>query len=185
MDVFEVIDTLTLYGADIAALSALTCVIVQALKRTLLKKCQKKVLTFVPFVAGTILYALFAALSNMDVSFVFENLPLIWERGFEIGALSTLVYVCYEQFIRREQQTGAAEGVIRTLIEGYVPAESVAAAAKSVAEAIERDVTGDGAKKAAEILNAAKAEGVGERDINLLARLIIETLARLNAGGTA
>ena len=38
MDVFEVFDALTLYGADIAALSVLTCAVVQILKRNILKK---------------------------------------------------------------------------------------------------------------------------------------------------
>ena len=185
MDIFSIIDTLTLYGVDIASISVLTCVIVQVLKRTVLKNCQKKVLTFLPFVLGTLFYAVFAAATNLSLSYLVSELPQVCERGFTIGSLSTVIYVWYEQFIRANETTSATEGVIATLIEGYVPANSVAAAAKSVAEAIERDVTGDGAKRAAEILNAAKAEGVSERDINLLARLIIETLARLNAGGTA
>ena len=42
MDIFDIIDTLSGYGADIAIFSALTCAAVQILKRTLLKNCQKK-----------------------------------------------------------------------------------------------------------------------------------------------
>ncbi len=74
----------------------------------------------------------------------------------------------------------ATESVIATLIEGYVPAEGVEEVAAEIASAIERDVCGDGAKKAAEIL-AARSSDVSEADVKLLAKLIIETLAHMNA----
>ena len=41
MDVLSMIETLTSYGADIAFISVFTCAVVQALKRTLMKNCQK------------------------------------------------------------------------------------------------------------------------------------------------
>ena len=52
-------------------------------------------------------------------------------------------------------------------------------AAKAVAEAIERDVTGNGAKRAEEILTEYSGGEINERDVHLLSRLIIETLAHL------
>lgn len=183
MDVFEVFDALTLYGADIAALSVLTCAVVQILKRTLLKKCPKKVLTFLPYILGFIFCAAFAAVSELNVNFIFEHLPETGERGFMVGSLSTLLYVWYEQFIRQKNDCGKTEGVIATLIEGYVPADDVQKTAKSIAEAISRDVTGDGAKKTQKILSEAVGGETGERDVAMLAKLIIETLAHINAGG--
>ena len=181
MDIFNIIGTLTLYGVDIASISVLTCVIVQVLKRTVLKNCQKKVLTFLPFVLGTLFYAVFAAATNLSLSYLVSELPQVCERGFTIGSLSTVIYVWYEQFIRANETTSATEGVIATLIEGYVPTDAVEETAKSIAEAIQRDVTGDGAKRTAEILSASISEGVTERDVTLLAKLIIETLAHLNS----
>ena len=62
MDFFTIMDDLTLYGVDIAVISGVTCTIVQILKRTVLKNCNKKVLTFLPFVIGTVLYAVFAGI---------------------------------------------------------------------------------------------------------------------------
>ena len=56
--------------------------------------------------------------------------------------------------------------------------DSVEAAAKAVADAIARDVTGGGAARAREIL-AGYAGEISERDLQLLSKLIIETLAHL------
>ena len=41
MDFFTIMDDLTLYGVDIAVISGVTCTIVQILKRTVLKNCNK------------------------------------------------------------------------------------------------------------------------------------------------
>ena len=49
-----------------------------------------------------------------------------------------------------------------------------------IARAIEKDVTGDGAKKTAEILAAHRLDDVTESDIKVLSRLIIETLAHIS-----
>ncbi len=185
MDVLSMIETLTSYGADIAFISVFTCAVVQALKRTLMKNCQKKVLTFLPFVLGTIFYAVFAAAANLDFEYIIDELPAVCRRGFTIGSLSTVIYVWYEQFIRSRDGASATESVIATLIEGYVPSDELESAAKRIAEAIGRDVTGDGARRTAEILSSCSAEGVTDRDITLLAKLIIETLAHLNSANAA
>ena len=184
MDIFDIIDTLSGYGADIAIFSALTCAAVQILKRTLLKNCQKKVLTFLPFALGALICAVFAAAVNADICYPLRELPAVCERGFAVGSLSTLIYVWYEQFIRAKDDADKNRDVIATLIEGYVPADEVKDAAKSIAGAIERDVTGDGATRAEEILLNHAGEGISKRDAAMLAKLIIETLAHLN-GRTA
>ena len=95
--------------------------------------------------------------------------------------MATLTYVCYEQFLQNKSTASATEGVIATLIAGYVPNDSVENVAKLIAEAIGKDVLGDGAKKTAEILTENQTEGVSQNDVKLLAKLIIETLAHINA----
>ncbi len=177
---YNIVNTLTFYGLDIALLSAATCAIVQIAKKTFLKNCQKKILTFAPFITGTVLYAIYFAVSRLDISCLLSSFHEISERGFTVGALSTVVYVWYEQFIRNKDSASRNEGIISTLIEGYVPTDEVESVAKRIAEAIEQDVTGDGAKKTAEILLSNTGEGVTERDITLLSKLIIETLAHVN-----
>ncbi len=180
MDIFDVIEKISSYGVDIAFISVLTCVAVQILKRTALKNCQKKIITFLPFALGVVFYAIYAAIANWSVCYLVDELPYVCERGFTIGSLSTVVYVWYEQFVRESKSGSQTEEIVSTLIEGYVPADEVESAAKSIVEAIQQDVTGDGAKRAAEILAACAGEDVTERDITLLSKLIIETLAHLN-----
>lgn len=181
MSFFEILDTFNLYGFDITALAAVTCIIVQVLKLTALKKCKKKVITFLPFVIGVILYAVYVSICKMSAVYVFENIAEVLECGFAIGSLSTVLYVGYEQLIREKTYSSGMEGVISTLIEGYVPSDAVESVAKQIANAIEKDVEGNGAKKAAEILVQSADGNVSEKDIALLAKLIIDTLATLNA----
>lgn len=180
MSFFKIIDAFTFYGIDIAALSALTCIIVQILKKTVMKSFKKKVITFLPFVIGCVLFAGYVCACNLNFSYLLDNYVDVLERGFTIGSLSTVVYVWYEQFIREKDGVSATEGVIATLVEGYVPSDAAEKVAKQIAEAIQKDVLGDGARKTAEILAENSGEGVTEKDVALLSKLIIETLAHLN-----
>ncbi|MCM1438107.1 MAG: hypothetical protein NC131_02690 [Roseburia sp.] len=181
MTIFEIIDAFTFYGLDVILLAAATSVLVQILKLTLLKNCQKKIITFLPFLIGSLLYAGYAALIRLSFKYLADNYVEVLEHGFSVGALSTLIYVWYEQFVRNKKKGGVAESVISTLIENYVPTEELEAVAAEIASAIEKDVTGDGAKKTAEILLSHKPEEVTEGDIKMLSRLIIETLAHISA----
>ncbi len=180
MSIFQIIDAFAFYGFDVIALAALTSITVQILKKTVLKRCNKKVCTFLPFVFGTIYYAAYTAARHLSLAYLLENYVTILEYGFSVGALATLTYVCYEQFLQNKKTTTATEGVIATLIAGYVPSDGVEHVSKLIAEAISKDVTGDGAKKTAEILAENQSEGVSPNDVKLLAKLIIETLAHLN-----
>lgn len=181
MTLLEILDAFTFYGLDIMLLAILTTLSVQLLKISILKKCQKKILTFLPFVVGSLFYGAYTVLYNMDFRILITDYVGILEHGFSVGALSTIIYVWYEQFIRGKNEQSATEGVIATLIEGYVPTDAVANAATRIAEAIQKDVTGDGANKATDILKEYCGEDMDEKDIKLLSRLIIETLAHMNA----
>ena len=179
MSFIRIFSTFTFYGIDVAALALVTAVLTQLIKKTLFKRAQKKLVTFLPFMLGTLFYAIYAAVRNLSILYLVEEYVSVLEHGFSIGAAATLYYVMYEQFVRIKDNLSATEKVISTLIEGYVPSDSVEAAARAVAEAIERDVTGNGALRAQEIL-AQFAEGeITERDLQLLSKLIIETLAHL------
>ncbi len=180
MTIIEIIDAFTFYGIDVILLAALTFAVVQLCKLTFLKKLNRKLITFLPFILGTVFYAIYAGLKNMSFEYLLINYVSIIEHGMGIGAASTLVYILYEQFVR-EKKSGltATESVISALIEGYVPTDDVEKVAKSIAEAIAKDVTGGGAQRAAEILTANAAENITERDIRLLSKLIIEALAHI------
>jgi len=181
LTIVQIIDAFAFYGFATIALAAVDCLMVQILKKTLFKRCNKKIFTFLPFIIGTLLYAAYACVRNLSFCYLVTNYVSVLEHGLSVGALSTLIYVCYEQFLREKGTTSTTEDVIATLIEGYVPTDEAEDIARQIAEAIEKDVTGDGAKKTAEILAANGQEGVSEKDFKLLAKLIIETLAHLNA----
>lgn len=181
MTIIEIIDAFTFYGMDVILLSSLTAICVQIFKLTFLKRVKRKVLTFLPFILGTLFYAAYAALIRMDIRYLLTDYVEVLEHGISVGAVATLIYVMYEQFVRDKKSVSAAEGVIATLIEGYVPSDSVEKVASLIAEAIEKDVTGDGAKRAAQILAEHTGEDANEADIKLLSKLIIETLAHITA----
>lgn len=180
MSIFQIIDAFAFYGFDVIALATLTTITVQILKKTVLKKCNNKIYTFLPFVFGTLFYAAYAAVRQLSLEYLIENYVSVLEHGFSVGTLATLTYVCYEQFLQNKRSVSATEGVIATLIAGYVPSDAVEKVAKLIAEAIGRDVTGDGAQKTAEILAQNQLEDISPNDVKLLAKLIIETLAHLN-----
>lgn len=182
MTVIEIIDTFTFYGIDVILLAVLTATVVQICKITFLKKLKRKLLTFLPFALGTLFYAAYAAAKNLSFAYVLENYVEILEHGISVGSIATLIYVMYEQFVREKDKLSTTQGVIATLVEGYVPSDKTEEVAKLISEAIEKDVTGNGAARAAEILTENSEEEITERDINLLSKLIIETLAHIAAG---
>ncbi len=176
----EIIDTFTFYGIDVILLAAATALITQLMKKTLFARAQKKIVTFLPFLTGIFLYAVYEGVRNMSVAYLFEEYTSIIEHGISVGTAATLYYVLYEQFVRKPNGLSETEKVVAALIEGYVPSDSIEAAAKAVAEAIGRDVTGNGAARAQEII-AGYADGeINEKDVVLLSKLIIETLAHMS-----
>jgi len=180
LTVLKLIDAFAFYGFDTLLLAALTALTVQLIKK-IFKRAQKKLFTFLPFAVGTLYYAVYAGLINMSFYYLLDEYASVLEHGVSVGASATLLYVLYELFVRDKAAENPAEAVIAALIEGYVPSEKVEAAAAAIAEAIRRDVTGDGALRAAEILTSNAEGEICESDIKLLSKLIIETLAHISA----
>lgn len=181
MSFIKLCDTFAFYGLDIALSAVLCCIIVQILKKTLFKRAQKKVLTLLPFLIGTVIYAVYGAATRMSFEYL-THFSELAEHGLAVGSLSTVMYVYYEQFVRNNSKNPVSEEVICALIEGYVPSDKVAEAAHEIADALLKDVTGGGADKALAILEGVCGEEVNENDLKLLSRLIIETLAQIAAG---
>lgn len=181
MTIIKIIDAFAFYGVDTVLLALLTAVTVQIFKATFLKKVQKKLLTFLPFAIGTLYYAAYTALINLSADPLLNDYMSVLEHGLSVGAAATLLYVLYEQFVRGDDSATAAESVIMTLIDGYVTEDSVKSIAKLIAKSLAGDVAGDGVKKISEFIADHAAEGITERDVALLSKTIIETMARINA----
>ena len=153
MTIIEIIDTFTFYGLDVILLAFLTAVTVQLIKLAPFTKNNKKLFTFAPFFIGTLYYAVYACIRNLSFVYVLKEYVSVLEH----------------------------ESVISALIKSYVPERGLQKTAALIAEAIQKDVTGSGAKRAAEII-AENAEGdLCEDELKLLSKLIIETLAHVNA----
>ncbi len=180
MNLIQIIDTFSFYGVDMFGAAMLTCILTHLLKRTLFRGVQKKVLTFLPFTIGVIIYAVAVSLYHFELTYALDNLSRVLEKGFAIGSLATLIYVLYEQFIRKDSSLTITENVIATLIRDYVPDTNIEDVAKKVAEAIANDVTGMGADKTAQIIAKFCKKDVTQQQITLLAKLIIEALAHIS-----
>lgn len=178
MTVIEIIDIFTFYGVDVVLLAALTAVIVQICKLTFLKNVPKKFITFLPVMLGIVFYAAYAAIWNIDFLYVFEHFGLIVEGGISVGAVATLLYVFYEQFIRGQGPSDTGEAVVFSLIDGYVETESAEKVAKMICEILSGD-TDEGAERTKAILTENAKEGITETDVNLLTDLIFETFAHI------
>ena len=179
MSFIQIFNTFTFYGIDISLLALLTTLLTQLIKKLIFRKANKKLVTFLPFILGTLFYAVYAGLRNLSLDYLLVEYVSILEHGISVGAIATLYYIMYEQFVRTKSNLSETEKVISALIEGYVPTDSLEAAAKAVAEVIARDVTGNGATRAKEILTEYSDGELNERDLQLLSKLIIETLAHM------
>ena len=175
LTIIKIIDTFAFYGIDTLLIAALTALTVQLFKATFLKKIKKRLMTFLPFFMGTLYYAAYTALINLSITPVLNDYLSILEHGLSVGAVATLLYV------RGDVSATAAESVIITLIGGYVADQSVNSVAKLIAKSLSGDIAGDGVKKISDLIADHAAEGITERDVALLTKLIIETMARLNA----
>ncbi len=178
MTVIEIIDIFTFYGVDVVLLAALTAVVVQVCKLTFLKNVPKKFITFLPVILGVVFYAVYAAIWNLDFLYVFEHFGYIVEGGVSVGAVATLLYVFYEQFMRGQGPADTGEAVVFSLIDGYVETESAEETAKLICEILLSD-TDEGAEKTKAILTENAKEGITETDVSLLTDLIIETFAHI------
>ena len=116
------------------------------LKKTVLKKCAKKVYAFLPFLLGLIVYAAYRAILTLSAEPFTGGLTDTFEGGFACGCVATLYYVVYEQFFRTTPPAASTQtpavSPVTPLLQGVVPEEKVEQAAKDICEG-SKDKTGD------------------------------------------
>lgn len=181
MTIIQLINTFTFYGIDTVLLALLTTVTVAIIKKLFFKKTSKKLLTFLPFILGTLFYCAYSALANLSFAPVLSDACGHFEKGFAIGATATIIYVVYEQFLRGDKSTPLFESVAKTILEGYIKSDELDIASKSAYEAVLNDVTGSALERVHKIIAEHADDGVSEREILTLARTLCETLTRLNS----
>lgn len=179
--IIQLINTFTFYGIDIVLLAVLTTLTVAIIKKLLFKKASKKILTFLPFIVGTLFYCGYSALVNMSFAPVVNGIPEHLEKGFAVGATATIIYVVYEQFVRGDSSTPLSESVAKTILMGYIKSDDIDDVSKIVSDTILNDVTGSAMERVRRIISEHADEGTDEREIYLLAKTLCDTLAHLNS----
>ena len=181
LTIIQLINTFALYGIDTVLLATLTTVTVTIIKKLFFKKASKKLLTFLPFIIGTIFYCAYSAAVNCSFASVLNAISAHLEKGFAVGATATILYVVYEQFVRGKSTCTIFESVAKTILAGYVNSAELDETAKSASEAVLNDVTGSALERVRKIISEHADEGTDEREILLLAKTLCDTLARLNS----
>ena len=185
LNIIQLINTFTFYGIDTVLLAALTTVAVAIIKKLFFKKVSKKILTFLPFIIGTVFYCAYSAVTSLSFAPLINGFSAHLEKGFAVGATSTVLYVVYEQFVRGNKSTPLLESVAKTVLEGYIKSGELDETAKSAYETIVNDVTGTAPERVRSIIAEHAAEGTSEREILLLTKTLCDTLSHLNSASNS
>lgn len=180
MTLFEFITAVEKYSADILLLALAVCLTTSLLKKAI-PPIYKKYLTFAPFVFGCIAYAVYMYFTEKTYN-VFSSQTVY--KGLQCGALSTVYYVLFEQFIRGKKMTGltdtkqlAVAGILKEIVsDNHLYSLSVYIA-KQVSDKIN-----DVPFCLALCLYSLKGKtlpDISETEICAVARLIINTLSVL------
>lgn len=173
MNYIKIIELFTFYGVDVFVLAAITSAVTQALKNTLFKKADKKIITFLPFVIGVILYTAYTLLSRLSFDFLAANWVSTLESGFSVGAAATFLYVLYEQFVRGATTTSATLTAVAEVLSGFVENGKE----ESVAACILEQAKSGGSVE--EILRKSVQSDVSSESVKLIVRAVEALLAHI------
>lgn len=95
MEISEIFGLIRQYGADVLVIGGIVFALTALLKRTLLKKLERKYITFLPFVLGIAVYLAYGAAAAGDFA---ENAGMFIQKGFSCGSLATVIHVLIKQF---------------------------------------------------------------------------------------
>ena len=139
MSLFQIFNAFEKYSIDILFLALIVVIITSFVKKTVFKNKHKKIVTFVPFIAGIAVYILYMYfLKNTDIKSLITSENI--RNGFITGGISTVYYVFYEQFIR-EKRSIAEFSVSELAVEGILSAIVLKDNLESCAKEITSEIT--------------------------------------------
>ncbi len=97
MTFVQLIGTYRMFGADVLLLACGVTAATSLLKKTVLKSCNKVVFAFLPFVLGTVLYALYRTVSERSLAPISGDFLVTLEGGFGCGCAATLFCAVLKQ----------------------------------------------------------------------------------------
>lgn len=102
MTIAQLIDLLRSYGVDILILGAADALLTALIGKIPEKILPKKYLTFIPFLLGFLLYALFFPLiKNLSA----EDFSVVLERGFGVGLTAILCNLLFARLTGKKDGT--------------------------------------------------------------------------------
>lgn len=180
MTLLQTLNAFRVYSADVLILALGVTLGCSLLKKTVLKKCPKKIYVFLPFVLGFVFYAAFRAIVTMSAVPFTSGLTETFEGGFACGCAATLYYVIYKQFFRPNASAEpAAVCPVTPLLQGLVPEERTEEAAKALTEGYKDKAESDRFGFVVETLRAYATEGNGvltDGELYLYAKTISQFL---------
>ena len=166
MTIAQLIDLLRSYGVDILILGAADALLTALIGKIPEKILPKKYLTFIPFLLGFLLYALFFPLiKNLSA----EDFSVVLERGFGVGLTAILCNLLFARLTGKKDGTSGAASLVKQLLKDCIKEPALTEAAEKISEAFFGETEGiDGDENQAdgtsETEDKSKTNGTSETD---------------------
>ena len=132
MTIAQLIDLLRSYGVDILILGAADALLTALIGKIPEKILPKKYLTFIPFLLGFLLYALFFPLiKNLSA----EDFSVVLERGFGVGLTAILCNLLFARLTGKKDRTSGAASLVKQLLKDCIKEPALTEAAEKISEA--------------------------------------------------
>ncbi len=128
----QLFDLLRSYGVDILILGAADALLTALIGKIPEKILPKKYLTFIPFLLGFLLYALFFPLiKNLSA----EDFSVVLERGFGVGLTAILCNLLFARLTGKKDGTSGAASLVKQLLKDCIKEPALTEAAEKISEA--------------------------------------------------
>ncbi len=138
MNLSDLTNLLSSYGADKILLAVLSLAISLTLKKLVFKKSFKRLSAMCPFLVGT-------AFSLIAGAFTEKDFAEIVKEGVNIGSAATVIYTFIMSFILGDgyENIPVDSLVLEGMLAGYIPNEELADVAEVIAEALREQSASD------------------------------------------
>ncbi|MDE7158381.1 MAG: hypothetical protein K2N74_02300 [Clostridiales bacterium] len=181
MTIVQYLSAFCTFSADVLVLAFGVTLVTSLFKKTVFKKCSRKLFVFLPFVLGLLFYAAYRAIVTLSFIPFTEELSNTLEGGFACGCAATLYYVVYEQFFRANKTEAPKKllPVVTPLLAGFVDAKFAEEAAEKIRQG-SQGLTGD--KLFAfirETLAGYTLPEVSQTELDALTHLVVDFLLKI------
>lgn len=174
------IDFLAGYAPGTLLVACVVVACVRLLKKTVLKNYLKNpLIAFLPFVLGVAVYAIYYCIVALSFDVFWEEIGKAVGQGFAVGCLSTALSALIDKHIGKTALSGKA-GIVRQLLEGIAPAETLDELAQRTADNISEGGEEDEERVfslLSESLNG-ESETFSSAELRVLAKLIVAAVTK-------